>query len=66
MPDKTAKTPLLGLYDLSNDIGEAHNLAAAHPERVKQLQSDWAAWRKSMLGDTPAADVKPKAAYDSP
>lgn len=66
LPDKAAKTPVLGLYDLNSDISETHDLAAAHPERVKQLQSDWAGWRKNVLGDKPAADVKPKAANDSP
>ena len=27
----------LALYDLSNDMGEEHNLAAQHPEIVKKL-----------------------------
>ncbi|MCE9612292.1 MAG: sulfatase [Chthoniobacter sp.] len=51
MPDKDAKTPVLGLYDLSQDIGETHNLAPDQPERVKQLQADWTKWRKSIGGD---------------
>jgi arylsulfatase len=32
------------LYDLKTDRTELHNLAAQHPERVKQLASRWEAW----------------------
>lgn len=33
------QTQPLQLYDLSNDVGEAKNLAAAEPDRVVQMQS---------------------------
>ena len=29
------------LYDLGTDRCESHNLAAAHPEKVKQLEQAW-------------------------
>ncbi len=32
------------LYDLSNDIGEAKDLAAAQPAKVKELQALWDKW----------------------
>jgi arylsulfatase A-like enzyme len=32
------------LYDLANDAGELHDLAAAHPELVSQLRAAWEAW----------------------
>jgi len=32
------------LYDLASDIGEANDLAAARPEKVKELQAKWDAW----------------------
>ena len=31
------KPPFVQLFDLSNDLNEDHNLAAEHPERVKQM-----------------------------
>jgi len=50
---KKAKTPTLGLYNLDQDISEKHDLSVANPERVKRLQTDWAAWRKDVEGDAP-------------
>jgi len=32
------------LYRLSDDIGEAKNLAATMPDRVQELQAKWDAW----------------------
>jgi arylsulfatase A-like enzyme len=32
------------LFNLANDIGEKHDLAAKHPERVKELQALWDQW----------------------
>ncbi len=29
------------LYDLSNDRAESHDLAAKHPEKVRQLEQEW-------------------------
>ena len=35
----------VGLYDLSKDIGEQHNLADQHPERVKAMLAALDAWK---------------------
>jgi arylsulfatase A-like enzyme len=35
------------LFDLSADIGEQHDVAEAHPERVKALQALWDNWNAS-------------------
>jgi arylsulfatase A-like enzyme len=32
------------LYNLAADVGEANDLAAAHPDRLKELQAAWDAW----------------------
>lgn len=32
------------LYRLSDDVGEATDLAAQHPAKVKELQADWDRW----------------------
>jgi arylsulfatase A-like enzyme len=32
------------LFNLADDIGEAKDLTAAHPDKVKELRADWAAW----------------------
>ncbi len=36
------------LYNLSDDLGERKDLAAAEPERVRTLQADLAAWEKDV------------------
>lgn len=36
------------LYRLSDDIGERHNVAAAHAERVRAMRAALAAWRTSV------------------
>jgi len=36
------------LYDLSNDIGEQKDLAAAHPEIVEQLKKEFDKWEAQM------------------
>ena len=38
----------LELYNLSNDIGEKHNLAAEYPDRVAELQKQLSNWRKEV------------------
>jgi arylsulfatase A-like enzyme len=35
------------LYNLAADIGETKDLAAAQPDKVKELQSKWDEWNKS-------------------
>jgi arylsulfatase A-like enzyme len=37
------------LYDLANDIGESKDLAAAMPDKVKELQSKWDAWNATLV-----------------
>lgn len=65
-PSKEAKTPILGLYDLTQDIGESRDLASAQPERVKQLEAAWASWRKRVGGGPPAPQVKRKNVAKAP
>lgn len=36
------------LYHLEDDIGEANDLAARHPEKVKELKSLWQSWSSEM------------------
>ncbi|MGC4097836.1 MAG: DUF4976 domain-containing protein [Nitrospira sp.] len=45
------------LYNLADDIGEHHNLAAQSPEKVRQLQLKLSAWRS----ETGALIPKPNA-----
>ncbi|MBN2505197.1 MAG: sulfatase [Verrucomicrobia bacterium] len=49
------------LYDLASDVGEARNLAAAHPDRVATLRAALAAWRTAVAAQTnapnPAVDL---------
>jgi arylsulfatase A-like enzyme len=40
------------LYNLKDDIGEATDLAAKNPEKVKELQADWDRWN---AGNVPAS-----------
>lgn len=37
------------LYNLKDDIGEQHDLAAAQPEKVQKLQAEWDAWDKTLV-----------------
>ena len=39
------------LYDLANDVGEQHDLAATMPERADLLQSKLATWRERVGAD---------------
>lgn len=36
------------LYNLAEDIGETKNLAAVHPEKVRELAADWQRWNKKL------------------
>jgi len=40
--DGVDKAP--ALYNLKDDIGESKDLAATHPDKVKELLNDWKAW----------------------
>lgn len=42
------------LYDLTTDIGEKHDLAAARPELVRQLQGELSAWERQVAPGLPA------------
>jgi arylsulfatase A-like enzyme len=37
-----------GLFDLSADVGEQHDLSGARPQILAELQSRWNAWRREM------------------
>jgi arylsulfatase A-like enzyme len=41
------------LYHLSEDIGEAHDLAARHPEKVAMLRASLHAWQKRVGAQVP-------------
>ncbi len=45
------------LYNLQDDIGEATDLSARHPEKVKELQAAWDAWDKSNVAPLWTGDV---------
>ena len=38
-----------GLYNLAADIGETTDLAAEHPERVKELAAAWRQWNARLI-----------------
>jgi arylsulfatase A-like enzyme len=48
------------LYNLRDDVGERHNLAAVEPERVKALRDELHAWRTSVGAQMPT----PNPHYD--
>ena len=52
------------LYDLSNDIGETHDLAEERPDVAKELAEKLDAWRRSvdaqMMKPNPNFDPKPR------
>jgi arylsulfatase A-like enzyme len=56
--DKAA--PKVELYNLADDIGESKNLAAAQPERVKQMRARLDAFLKEAV--PPGEDAAPKPA----
>jgi arylsulfatase A-like enzyme len=58
--DNSDQTDRYELYNLADDPGERHNLAAAQPERVKQLAAR-IAW---FLNDTEAVVPKPNPGYN--
>jgi arylsulfatase A-like enzyme len=42
-----------GLFDLTKDIGEKHDLSAQNPDVLAMLKSRWTAWRKQMDDSEP-------------
>jgi arylsulfatase A-like enzyme len=55
------------LFNLVDDIGEKNDLAAAHPEKVKELAADWLRWSKEMAKPlwTPGAGGRGRGAAPS-
>lgn len=45
------------LYNLKDDIGEATDLSAGHPDKLKALQAAWDAWDKSIVPPLWGGDV---------
>ena len=45
--------PKFELFDIAEDISEAHNLSGAHPEIVEQLSTDLDAWRNRVGAQMP-------------
>lgn len=37
------------LYNLAEDIGESHNLAAGQPDKLQELQADYEAWNAQLI-----------------
>ncbi|MCU0963176.1 MAG: sulfatase-like hydrolase/transferase, partial [Pirellulaceae bacterium] len=37
------------LYNLADDVGETHDLAAAMPEKMNELQAKWDAWNATLV-----------------
>jgi arylsulfatase A len=35
------------LYNLAEDLSETHDLADTHPQRIEELQREWAWWEAS-------------------
>lgn len=52
----------LELYNLANDIGETHNLAAEHPDIVARLHGLLIDWREQTEAHVPA----PNPQYTTP
>jgi len=46
-----------GLFDLSRDLGEQNDLAAARPDVLRRLKTRFAAWQKQM------ADAEPRRPF---
>ena len=42
-----------GLFDLSNDIGEQHDLSKDKPDVLNEVKSRFAAWEKQMAQAEP-------------
>jgi hypothetical protein len=42
-----------GLFDLTTDIGEKHDLSAQHPQVVDAIKSHFANWKQRMNASEP-------------
>ena len=47
-PSPLSDLAVAELYNLKDDIGETRNLAAAHPEKVKERARVWLSWSAQM------------------
>lgn len=47
--DKDPKDGNLKLVNLAKDVGEAHDLSAEHPDKVKALRAAWEKWNAEMM-----------------
>jgi arylsulfatase A-like enzyme len=50
--------PAPELFNLRDDLEEKHNIAAANPAKVKELQARLAAWRKEVGAVMPTPNPK--------
>ena len=48
------------LYNLAEDLGEKTDLAAKHPEKVRDLQAAWDKWNAGLVGPRWPATLKGK------
>ena len=42
-----------GLFDLSEDVGERHDLSASHPEKLADMERHFARWQATMQAAEP-------------
>ncbi len=42
-----------GLFDLSKDLGEKHDLSESEPKMRKEMEARWTAWKKEMDASEP-------------
>lgn len=54
------------LFNLKDDIGERRDLAAANPEKLKELQTKYEAWSKQMMPAQWVRQTGPNDRYTSP
>ena len=56
------------LYDLAHDIGEKNNLAAAHPEKVRELRAHYEFFQKTAVpsGEKPLATAQKNKPQSTP
>lgn len=52
--------PTVELYNLADDLGEKHNLAADYPEKVEQLRAQLHAWQKATGAKFPTPNPRRK------
>ena len=48
------------LFNLANDIGEQHDLAAEQPEKLAQLKAFFKAWSAEVDADCRKLGIEPK------